>query len=47
MNERMLANSPISKTIVVSHRIFPETLAALAKIGKVSAPNPEQQFTES
>src|SRR6476661_6453654 len=36
----------VSKTIVVSHRVFPETLAALAEIGNVCAPNPQQQFAE-
>jgi phosphonate dehydrogenase len=36
----------VSKTIVVSHRVFPETLAALAEIGKVCAPNPRQQFAK-
>jgi len=36
----------VSKTIVVSHRVFPETLAALAEIGNVCAPNPRQQFAE-
>lgn len=35
------------KTIVVSHRVFPETLVALKKIGKVHAPNPRLQFTQS
>jgi len=33
-----------SKTIVASHRVFPETLAALAEIGKVRAPNPRLNF---
>jgi phosphonate dehydrogenase len=36
----------ISKTIVVSHRVFPETLAALAEIGNARAPNPRQQFAK-
>jgi len=36
----------VSKNIVVSHRVFPETLAALAEIGDVRAPNPQQQFAE-
>jgi phosphonate dehydrogenase len=36
----------VSKTIVVSHRVFPETLAALAEIGDVRAPNPRQQFAK-
>jgi phosphonate dehydrogenase len=35
-----------SKTIVVSHRVFPETVAALAEIGNVRAPNPRQQFAK-
>jgi phosphonate dehydrogenase len=35
-----------SRTIVASHRVFPETLAALAKIGNVYAPNPEPRFTK-
>jgi len=36
----------VSKKIVVSHRVFPETLAALAKIGNVRAPNPGPQFAK-
>ncbi|HEV8181398.1 MAG TPA: hypothetical protein VGQ61_03445, partial [Candidatus Angelobacter sp.] len=36
----------VSKTIVVSHRVFPETLAALAEIGSARAPNPRQQFAK-
>lgn len=42
----MTAHASASKTIVVSHRVFPETLAALAEIGKVCAPNPRQQFAK-
>ena len=40
----MTAHASPSKTIVVSHRVFPETLAALAEIGNVCAPNPRPQF---
>jgi phosphonate dehydrogenase len=36
----------VSKKIVVSHRVFPETLAALAELGDVCAPNPRQQFAK-
>src|SRR5215467_10045140 len=36
----------VSRKIVVSHRVFPETLAALAEIGNVRAPNPRQQFAK-
>jgi phosphonate dehydrogenase len=32
--------------ITVSHRVFPETLAALAEIGKVHAPNPRLEFAK-
>ena len=32
------------KTILASNRVFPETLAALQKIGKVHAPNPRLNF---
>jgi len=42
----MTAHASASKTIVVSHRVFPETLAALTEIGNVCAPNPQQQFAE-
>jgi phosphonate dehydrogenase len=42
----MTAHASPSKTIVVSHRVFPETLAALAEIGNVYAPNPRQQFAK-
>src|SRR5215469_5253386 len=42
----MTAHASLSKTIVVSHRVFPETLAALAEIGNVYAPNPRQQFAK-
>ena len=42
----MSAHASPSKTIVVSHRVFPETLAALAEIGNVRAPNPRQQFAK-
>jgi len=42
----MTARASLSKTIVVSHRVFPETLAALEKIGDVRAPNPRQQFAK-
>jgi len=40
------SNQKHSKKIVVSHRVFPETLAALAEIGNVRAPNPGQQFAK-
>ena len=40
------ASRQAAKKIVVSHRVFPETLAALAEIGKVCAPNPRQQFAK-
>jgi phosphonate dehydrogenase len=40
------AHASPSKTIVVSHRVFPETLAALAEIGNVHAPNPRKQFAK-
>lgn len=36
-----------SKTILVRHRIFPETFAELSKIGKVHAPNPHPHFADS
>ena len=36
----------VSKAIVVSHRVFPETLVALAEIGNVYAPNPRQHFAK-
>ena len=42
----MTAHASDSKTIVVSHRVFPETLAALAEIGNVRAPNPRPQFAK-
>lgn len=42
----MTAHASASKTIVVSHRVFPETLAALAEIGDARAPNPRQQFAK-
>lgn len=42
----MTAHACPAKTIVVSHRVFPETLAALAEIGNVCAPNPHQQFAK-
>ncbi|HEY2495925.1 MAG TPA: NAD(P)-dependent oxidoreductase [Candidatus Angelobacter sp.] len=42
----MTAHTSPSKTIVASHRVFPETLAALAEIGNVCAPNPRQQFAK-
>jgi phosphonate dehydrogenase len=42
----MTAHASPSKTIVVSHRAFPETLAALAEIGNVYAPNPRQHFAK-
>jgi phosphonate dehydrogenase len=42
----MTAHASPFKKIVVSHRVFPETLAALAEIGNVRAPNPGQQFAK-
>lgn len=42
----MTAHASSSKIIVASHRVFPETLAALAKLGDVYAPNPQQRFTK-
>src|SRR5581483_4554055 len=42
----MTAHASSSKTIVASHRVFPETLAALGEIGNVNAPNPRQQFAK-
>lgn len=42
----MTLQASSSRTIVASHRIFPETLAALTKIGKVHAPNPQQRFAQ-
>ncbi|HEV8491018.1 MAG TPA: NAD(P)-dependent oxidoreductase, partial [Candidatus Angelobacter sp.] len=42
----MTAHASPSKTIVVSHRVFPETLAALSELGNVRAPNPRQQFAK-
>jgi phosphonate dehydrogenase len=42
----MTAHASPAKTIVVSHRVFPETLVALAEIGNVCAPNPRQRFAE-
>ena len=42
----MTTHASPSTTIVVSHRVFPETLAALAEIGNVCAPNPRQQFNK-
>lgn len=35
------------KTILVTHRVFPETLAALSKIGTVLAPNPGERFSKT
>ena len=35
-----------ANTVLVSHRIFPETLAALSKVGNVLAPNPAERFTK-
>lgn len=46
IRETMTAPASPPKTIVVSHRVFPETLAALAEIGNVRAPNPRQQFAK-
>ena len=45
-NDYMTAHPSSSKTIIASHRVFPETLAALAEIGNVHAPNPRQQFAK-
>lgn len=42
----MTAHASPSTTIVVSHRVFPETLAALTELGSVRAPNPRQQFAK-
>lgn len=42
----MTAHASSARTIVVSHRVFPETLATLAEIGNVCAPNPRQQFAK-
>ena len=35
------------KTILVTHRVFPETLAALSRIGTVLTPNPKERFTKT
>jgi phosphonate dehydrogenase len=43
----MTPRAPHSRTIIVSHRVFPETLMALGEIGNVHAPNPRQQFTST
>lgn len=43
----MTKHASASHTIVVTHRVFPETLTTLREIGKVCAPNPRQQFTRS
>ena len=42
----MTAHASPSRTIVVSHRVFPETLAALAELGNVHAPNPQRHFAK-
>jgi phosphonate dehydrogenase len=34
-------------TILVTHRIFPETVAALSEIGNVLAPNPRERFSQT
>ena len=43
----MTVRSPAPKTILVSHRIFPETLEALSDIGRVQAPNPKERFAKA
>lgn len=43
----MSARRSASKTILVSHRVFPETLAALSQIGDVQAPNPKPHFSRT
>jgi phosphonate dehydrogenase len=35
------------KTILVTSRVFPETLAALSKLGAVLAPNPRERFSNA
>lgn len=42
----MTTHASSSKIIVASHRVFPETLAGLEKIGNAYAPNPRQQFAK-
>jgi phosphonate dehydrogenase len=42
----MIMDTRSARTVLVSHRIFPETLAALSEVGRVLAPNPNERFTK-
>lgn len=44
MRKRSVRSVPADTSILVSHRVFPETKTALAKVGKVYAPNPAERF---
>ena len=44
MRKRAVRSVPAEKSILASHRVFSETKTALAKVGKVYAPNPAERF---